>query len=71
MTGHALRQARNNAGMTQVEAAARLGVSQTLLSLMEKGERSDRLVTLLRPHPETAVAKKPIGRNLESSCPHE
>ncbi len=40
MTGHALRQARINAGMTQVEAAARLGVSQTLLSLMEKGERS-------------------------------
>jgi transcriptional regulator with XRE-family HTH domain len=40
MTGHALRQARTNAGMTQVEAAARFGVSQTLLSLMEKGERS-------------------------------
>ena len=40
MTGHALRQARTNAGMTQVEAAARLGVSQTLFSLMEKGERS-------------------------------
>jgi transcriptional regulator with XRE-family HTH domain len=40
MTGHALRQARINAGMTQVEAAARLGVSQTLLSLIEKGERS-------------------------------
>ena len=40
MTGHALRQARNNAGMSQVEAAARFGVSQTLLSLMENGERS-------------------------------
>lgn len=40
MTGYALRQARTNAGMTQVEAAARLCVSQTLLSLMEKGERS-------------------------------
>jgi transcriptional regulator with XRE-family HTH domain len=40
MTGHALRQARTNAGMTQVEAAERFGVSQTLLSLMEKGERS-------------------------------
>jgi transcriptional regulator with XRE-family HTH domain len=40
MTGHALRQARTNAGMTQVEAAARFGVSQTLLSFMEKGERS-------------------------------
>lgn len=40
MTGTALRQARTNANMSQVEAAARLGVSQTLLSLMEKGERS-------------------------------
>ncbi len=40
MTGYALRQARTNAGMTQVEAAARLCVSQALLSLMEKGERS-------------------------------
>jgi transcriptional regulator with XRE-family HTH domain len=40
MTGHALRQARTNAGMSQVEAAARFGVSQTLLSLMENGERS-------------------------------
>ena len=40
MTGYTLRQARTNAGMTQVEAATRLCVSQTLLSLMEKGERS-------------------------------
>jgi len=40
MTGHAFRQARTNAGLSQVEAAARLGVSQTLLSLMENGERS-------------------------------
>ena len=40
MTGTALREARTNAGMSQVQAAERLGVSQTLLSLMEKGERS-------------------------------
>lgn len=40
MTGNALRHARTNVSMSQVEAAARLGVSQTLLSLMEKGERS-------------------------------
>ena len=40
MTGRALREARANAGMSQVEAAVCLGVSQTLLSLMEKGERS-------------------------------
>jgi transcriptional regulator with XRE-family HTH domain len=40
MTAEALRQARTVAGMSQVEAAARLGVSQTLLSLMEKGKRA-------------------------------
>ncbi len=39
MIGQALRQARNNLGLSQVEAAAQLGVSQPLLSLMEKGER--------------------------------
>lgn len=40
MSGEALRQARTALGMSQVEAAARLGVSQALLSLMEKGKRS-------------------------------
>jgi transcriptional regulator with XRE-family HTH domain len=58
MTGQTLRQARTNLGMSQVEAAARLGVSQTLLSLMEKGERSvtppvaQKAVALLRATPE-------------------
>jgi transcriptional regulator with XRE-family HTH domain len=58
MTGHALRQARNNLGLSQVEAAAQLGVSQPLLSLMEKGERAvtpemaHRVVTRLRVTPE-------------------
>ena len=40
MTGMALREARSNLGLSQVEAAAQLGVSQPLLSLMEKGERA-------------------------------
>jgi transcriptional regulator with XRE-family HTH domain len=40
MSGDVLRQARKKAGLTQVEAADRLGVSQTLLSMMEKGKRS-------------------------------
>jgi transcriptional regulator with XRE-family HTH domain len=40
MTGQTLRQARTDLGMSQLDAAARLGVSQPLLSLMEKGERS-------------------------------
>jgi len=58
MTGQALRQARTNVGMTQVEAAARLGVSQALLSLMEKGERSvtpavaERAVSRMHATPE-------------------
>jgi transcriptional regulator with XRE-family HTH domain len=54
MTGQALRQARSDLGLSQVEAAAQLGVSQPLLSLMEKGERAvtpalaKRAVTRLR-----------------------
>ena len=58
MTGQTLRQARTDVGMSQVEAAAQLGVSQTLLSLMEKGERSvtpavaQRAVTHLHATPE-------------------
>jgi transcriptional regulator with XRE-family HTH domain len=58
MTGQALRQARTDLGMSQVEAAARLCVSQPLLSLMEKGERSvtpavaERAVTHLHATPE-------------------
>jgi transcriptional regulator with XRE-family HTH domain len=40
MRGAALRQARLKAGLSQVEAAGKLGVSQTLLSMMEKGRRS-------------------------------
>jgi transcriptional regulator with XRE-family HTH domain len=58
MTGQTLRQARTSLGMSQVEAAARLGVSQTLLSLMEKGERSvtppvaQKAVALLHATPE-------------------
>lgn len=58
MKGAALRQARTNAGMSQVEAAARLDVSQTLFSLMEKGLRSvtpsvaQKAVTWLHVTPE-------------------
>ena len=48
MTGASLREARTNAGMSQDEAAERLGVSQALLSLMEKGERSVTAVVAQR-----------------------
>jgi transcriptional regulator with XRE-family HTH domain len=57
MTGQTLRQARTDLGMSQLAAAARLGVSQPLLSLMERGERSvtptvaERAVAHLRATP--------------------
>lgn len=40
-----MQKARRNLGLTQVEAAKRLGVSQSYFSLLEKGERplSDKL----------------------------
>lgn len=40
MNGGMLRDARRDKGMTQVEAAQKLGVSQTYLSLFEKGKRT-------------------------------
>jgi transcriptional regulator with XRE-family HTH domain len=58
MTGEALRQARTALHLSQVEAAALLGVSQTLLSLMEKDERSvtravaEKAVAFLHATPE-------------------
>jgi transcriptional regulator with XRE-family HTH domain len=58
MSGEALYKARKKAGLSQVEAARKLGVSQTLLSLMEKGERSVtsavavKAVKILRVSPE-------------------
>jgi transcriptional regulator with XRE-family HTH domain len=39
MTGLDLRQARHRKGWTQQDAAARLGFSQTYLSLLEQGKR--------------------------------
>jgi transcriptional regulator with XRE-family HTH domain len=39
MTGTELKKARTRTGLTQIEAAAGLGVSQTYLSLLEKGRR--------------------------------
>jgi transcriptional regulator with XRE-family HTH domain len=69
MTGQALRQARKNAGMSQVEAAAHLGVSQTLFSLMEKGERSvapkvaEWAVEHLRETPEELPVRFEVRRN--------
>jgi len=66
MTGHALRQARTNGGMTQVEAAARFGVSQTLLSLMEKGERSvtPAVAELAVKHLQATPEELPLSFNI-------
>jgi transcriptional regulator with XRE-family HTH domain len=69
MTGHALRQARTNAGMTQVEAAARFGVSQTLLSLMETGERSvtPAVAELAVKHLQATPEELPLSFELRHS----
>ena len=39
MDARHFRQARNQAGLSQQEAAAELGVSQSYLSMLEKGQR--------------------------------
>ena len=40
MNGHWLRKERERRGWTQEQAAARLGVSQTYLSLLENGNEA-------------------------------
>jgi transcriptional regulator with XRE-family HTH domain len=45
--GHALRELRRTAGLTQVEAAELVGIRSTFVSLIERGERGMRWHTLL------------------------
>jgi transcriptional regulator with XRE-family HTH domain len=58
MSGEALRNAREASGLSQQQAAEKLGASQALLSLMEKGKRSVtfavalKAVKLLQASPE-------------------
>lgn len=46
MAGALLRQARQRAGMSQVELAARAGVTQSVVSAYESGHRQPSLPTL-------------------------
>lgn len=45
LAGH-LRRARKEVGMTQVELARRLGITQSMVSMCERGERSLDVVQL-------------------------
>jgi HTH-type transcriptional regulator / antitoxin HipB len=45
--GEALRQLRRRAGLTQAQAAERIGIRSTFVSLIERGERGMRWHTLL------------------------
>jgi transcriptional regulator with XRE-family HTH domain len=44
--GRAMRELRRSAGLTQVEAAALVGIRSTFVSLIERGERGMRWHTL-------------------------
>lgn len=57
-----LREARRAAGLTQVEAAARLGVPQTFISRVELGERR---IDPLELQEFADLYGKPIGYFLE------
>jgi transcriptional regulator with XRE-family HTH domain len=46
MAGALIRQARRDAGMSQVELAARAGVTQSVVSTHESGHRQPSLPTL-------------------------
>lgn len=45
--GEALRKARRNTGLTQVQLSQRTGLSQTLISAIERGSQSPTLTSLV------------------------
>ena len=45
--GAIIRRARHNAGLTQAELGARIGLRQATVSKLEKGEPATRISTLL------------------------
>lgn len=69
MSGEALCNARKRAGLKQVEAAKKLGVSQPLLSLMEKGERSVTRAVALRAMTlfHTSATQLPVSEQTRHS----
>jgi transcriptional regulator with XRE-family HTH domain len=73
MTGESIRTNRREAGWTQERLAARLGVSQEYVSLMERGRRAvpahiARAVTRLLRLPATAL---PLSMSVEVSAADE
>lgn len=65
MTGETLRAARLNSGLTQVEAAKRLGVSQSYLSMLESGSRpvSRRLLARVLRVYQLAPTARPLSND--------
>lgn len=63
MTNHELRNARNQLQWTQKQAAAKLGVSQPYLSLLENGLRPvpSRLVDRLAKHTSVPATALPLN----------
>lgn len=65
---YALREARTEGGMTQVELARSMGVSQNRVSRMENGDMSTMSLDTIRRYVETLggklslVADLPTGR---------
>lgn len=71
MLGQDLRDGRHSSGLTQMEAAARLGVSQPYLSQLERGRRPvtpklARAATALYRLPATAL---PMPETVKSGAP--
>jgi len=83
-TGSLLREARNRAGLSQVELAHRAGVTQSVVSAYESGTRQPSLATLTRlvaatgleldvrvRRPESPLARLcgPLGRRVRKHRP--
>ena len=61
---HALRQARNEGGMTQVELAHAMGVSQNRVSRMERGDITAMSIDSIRRYIEALGGKISLAADL-------
>ncbi len=71
MTGHQLQKVRRQSNRTQIQAARDLGVSQTYLSLLEKGQRpfTERLCKKVARAFRLSPTEVPLRKDLATAPP--
>lgn len=69
MLGEAIRKARQRAGLTQEELAFRAAISRNYVSLLELGQRSPTVDTLLRVAAALGTKASTLIEHVERQVP--